>query len=208
MRNPARIAPKLLTSPVAGNSGPGLAGGIGTPAAVASAFLMGADFVVTGSINQCTVEAGTSEVVKDMLEKINIQDTAYAPAGDMFEMGAIVQVLKRGVFFPARANKLYELYKNHNSISEIDFDTQERIQKKYFKRSFEEVYSEVKKYTNSLKIEKAERDPKYKMALIFKWYFRNTFTAFWCMNNKFIIIFKFIKHLISIENIMFILIWR
>ncbi|HHF7032186.1 TPA: ACP S-malonyltransferase [Streptococcus mutans] len=152
----------------------GLAGGIGTPAAVASAFLMGADFVVTGSINQCTVEAGTSEVVKDMLEKINIQDTAYAPAGDMFEMGAIVQVLKRGVFFPARANKLYELYKNHNSISEIDFDTQERIQKKYFKRNFEEVYSEVKKYTNSLKIEKAERDPKYKMALIFKWYFRYT----------------------------------
>lgn len=28
MRNPARIAPMLVTSPVAGNSGPGLAGGI------------------------------------------------------------------------------------------------------------------------------------------------------------------------------------
>lgn len=149
----------------------GLAGGIGTPQAIASAFLMGADFVVTGSINQCTVEAGTSEVVKGMLEQINIQDTAYAPAGDMFEMGAIVQVLKRGVFFPARANKLYELYKNHNSISEIDFETQEQIQKKYFKRSFEEVYNEVKKYTNSLEIEKAEKNPKYKMALIFRWYF-------------------------------------
>src|ERR1700754_3033468 len=37
----------------------GLAGGIGTPEAAAAAFIMGADFILTGSINQCTVEAGT-----------------------------------------------------------------------------------------------------------------------------------------------------
>ena len=46
----------------------GAAGGIGTPEAAASAFLLGADFVLTGSINQCTVEAGMSDVVKDMLK--------------------------------------------------------------------------------------------------------------------------------------------
>ena len=34
--------------------------GIGTPAAVAAAFAMGAAYVVTGSINQACVEAGTS----------------------------------------------------------------------------------------------------------------------------------------------------
>lgn len=38
----------------------GAAGGIGTPEAAAGLFLMGADFILTGSINQCTVESGTS----------------------------------------------------------------------------------------------------------------------------------------------------
>ena len=37
----------------------GAAGGIGTPEAAAAAFVLGADFILTGSINQCTVEAGT-----------------------------------------------------------------------------------------------------------------------------------------------------
>ncbi|MCP4716601.1 MAG: hypothetical protein GY868_15880, partial [Deltaproteobacteria bacterium] len=87
----------------------GLAGGIGTPEAGAAAFVMGADFIITGSINQCTVEAGMSDSVKNLLQDINIQDTDYAPAGDMFEIGAKVQVLKKGVFFPARAGKLFML---------------------------------------------------------------------------------------------------
>src|SRR5262249_44676125 len=78
----------------------GAAGGIGTPEAAAAALVLGADFIVTGSINQCTVEAGHSEAVKDLLEKMHIQDTDHAPAGDMFEMGSRVQVLKKGVFFP------------------------------------------------------------------------------------------------------------
>ena len=77
----------------------GLAGGIGTPEAAAAAFIMGADFILTGSINQCTVEARISDNVKNLLQEINIQDTDYAPAGDMFEIGAKVQVLKKGVFF-------------------------------------------------------------------------------------------------------------
>ncbi len=66
----------------------GATGGIGTPEAAAAAFMLGAEFILTGSINQCTVEAGMSDVVKDILQGINVQDTAYAPAGDMFELGA------------------------------------------------------------------------------------------------------------------------
>ncbi|WP_139487916.1 ACP S-malonyltransferase [Brevibacillus dissolubilis] len=149
----------------------GLAGGIGTPDAAAAAFIMGADFIVTGSINQCTVEAGTSDAVKDLLQQINIQDTEYAPAGDMFEIGARVQVLKKGVFFPARANKLYELYRQYNSLDEIDEKTKKQLEEKYFKRSITEVYEEVRRYQPPEEIQKAEQNPKHKMALVFRWYF-------------------------------------
>ena len=152
----------------------GAGGGIGTPEAAASAFILGADFILTGSINQCTVEAGTSDAVKDMLQEMNVQDTEYAPAGDMFELGAKIQVLRKGVFFPARANKLYELWHHHPSLDSIDAATQKQIQDKFLGRSFEEVYRETKAYYEReapTEIERAERHPKVKMALIFRWYF-------------------------------------
>lgn len=152
----------------------GLAGGLGTPEAIAAAFILGADFVLTGSINQATVEANTSDVVKDLLQEAGPQDTAMAPAGDMFELGAQVQVLNRGVLFPPRANKLYELYKTYASLREIDTKTQKQLQEKYFHRSFDQVYDEVKQYLGQKRpkeLERLERDPKYKMARIFRWYF-------------------------------------
>jgi trans-AT polyketide synthase/acyltransferase/oxidoreductase domain-containing protein len=154
----------------------GAAGGIGTPQAAAAAFIMGADFITTGSINQCTVEAGTSDRVKDMLQDMNVQDTAYAPAGDMFELGARIQVLRKGVFFPGRANKLYELYTRHNSLDEIDSRTRKQIEEKYFGRSLEEVWSETKAYHSRTDpaFDKAPPSPKQKMALVFKWYFIHT----------------------------------
>jgi len=155
----------------------GAAGGIGTPQAAMAAFMLGADFIVTGSINQCTVEARTSDAVKDILQDINVKDTDYAPAGDMFEIGAKVQVVKRGLFFPARANKLYELYRQHNSLDDIDEKTRKQIEDKYFKRSFEQVWEETSAYyrrKHPAEIERAEQSPKHKMALIFRWYFVHT----------------------------------
>jgi trans-AT polyketide synthase, acyltransferase and oxidoreductase domains len=152
----------------------GAAGGIGSPQAAAAAFILGADFVLTGSINQCTVEAGTSDAVKDLLQQMNVQDTAYAPAGDMFEMGARVQVLKRGLFFPARANKLYELYQRHHSLDEIDPSIRKQIEEKFFRRSFAEVWEETAAYyqrSDPSKLAEIEASPKHKMAAIFKWYF-------------------------------------
>ena len=155
----------------------GAAGDIGTPQAAAASFIMGADFILTGSINQCTVEAATSDAVKDMLQDINVQDTDYAPAPDMFEIGAKVQVLRKGVFFPARANKLYDLYTHYNSIDEIDEKTRKQIQEKYFKRSFDQIWEETKTYWSKVEpeeLKKAERSSKHKMALIFRWYFGRT----------------------------------
>lgn len=155
----------------------GAAGGIGTPHAAAAAFIMGADFILVGSINQCTVEAGTSEAAKNVLQELNVQDTGYAPAGDMFEIGARVQVVKRGLFFPARANKLYELYQRYNSLEELDAKTRQRIQEQYFRRSFDDVWKETKAYysrTQPSKVAEIEANPKQMMAQIFKWYFVHT----------------------------------
>jgi trans-AT polyketide synthase, acyltransferase and oxidoreductase domains len=155
----------------------GAAGGIGTPEAAASAFLLGADFILTGSINQCTVEAGTSNVVKDMLQDMNVQDTAYCPAGDMFEIGAKIQVFRKGLFFPARANKLFELYRHCDSIDDLDANSKRQLREKYFHRSLEEVWAETKAYCEKNKpdeLTKAEQNPKHKMALIFRSYFVHT----------------------------------
>jgi trans-AT polyketide synthase/acyltransferase/oxidoreductase domain-containing protein len=151
----------------------GAAGGLGAPEAIAAAFLMGADFVLTGSINQCTVEAGTSDRAKDLLAAAEIQDTDMTPASDMFEIGAKVQVLKKGVLFPGRANRLYELYQRYGSLDEIDVKTLETIQKKYFKRSIDDVWAETRRYYEAAapqELEKAERNPKHKMAMVFRWY--------------------------------------
>ena len=156
----------------------GLAGGIGTPEAAAAAFMMGADFILTGSINQCTVDAGTSDDVKTLLQDINVQDTDYAPAGDMFETGAKVQVLKKSVFFPTRANKLFSLYNHYASLDDIPEKTRKQLQTTYFKKTFEAVWEESRTYLEGQgmrhEIVKAEANPKHKMALVFRWYFGYT----------------------------------
>ncbi|MFC4761740.1 ACP S-malonyltransferase [Dyella koreensis] len=153
----------------------GLAGGIGGPEAAAAAFLLGADFIATGSINQCTVESGMSADGKALLQAMDIQDTEYAPAGDMFEIGAQVQVLKKSVFFPARANKLLSLYRHHESLDDIPERTRRQLETTFFRKTFDEIWAETRAYFHSAglphEIAKAEANAKHKMALVFRWYF-------------------------------------
>jgi trans-AT polyketide synthase/acyltransferase/oxidoreductase domain-containing protein len=158
----------------------GAAGGLGTPTAVAAAFVLGADFVLTGSINQCSPEAGTSSAVKEILAGLDVQDTTYAPSGDLFELGARVQVVRKGTLFPGRANKLEQIYNQYESLDQIDKRTRAVLEESYFKRPFEEVWRETREYLARDKadqIEQAERNPKRKMALLFKWYFARTARA-------------------------------
>lgn len=155
----------------------GAAGGIGTPESAAAAFMLGADYIVTGSINQCTPEAGTSDLVKSMLQAADVQDTEYVPAGDMFELGATVQVLKAGVFFPSRANKLLALYHQYSGIEALDDKILQQLEKNYFGRSIASVWEETRAFyqqSDLHTLRKAEQSPKQKMALIFRWYFIHT----------------------------------
>jgi trans-AT polyketide synthase/acyltransferase/oxidoreductase domain-containing protein len=148
----------------------GYGGSIGTPQAAASAFFLGADFILTGSINQCTVEAGTSAEVKQMLAGISVQDTEYVPAHSLFEMGGKAQVLKKGLLFPTRANKLYEIYRQYQGLDELDAKTKRKIEDKYFGCTLEEAFRECERTLTARHIEKAADNPQYRMLLLFKWY--------------------------------------
>src|SRR5690606_39813573 len=110
------------------------------------AFMLDADFVLTGSMNQCTAEARTSAAVKDLHQEMAVQDTDCAPAADMFETGAKVQVLRKGLLFPSRANRLYELYVRYGSLDEIGEKERERIEQQYFRKSFSEVWRERREH--------------------------------------------------------------
>ncbi|MDB9324481.1 PfaD family polyunsaturated fatty acid/polyketide biosynthesis protein [Nodularia spumigena CS-591/04] len=151
----------------------GVAGGIATPQSALAAFMMGAAYVVTGSINQSCIEAGTSQYTKQLLAQAEMADVMMAPAADMFEMGVKLQVLKRGTLFPLRAQKLFDLYKNYDSIEDIPFAEREKLEKQVFKTNLDVIWQETVNYLsqrNPDKLHKAANNPKLKMALIFRWY--------------------------------------
>ena len=152
----------------------GAAGGIGTPDAIAASFMLGADFVMTGSINQCTPEADISDTAKDMLAKSDLADFDIAPAGDMFEIGAKVQVLKRGSLFAGRANRLYALYQSHASLQDIAPEVIKEIEERYLGRSLDAVWDETARFYSRAapgQLAEAEANPRKKMAMVFRWYF-------------------------------------
>ncbi|MGH7998452.1 MAG: PfaD family polyunsaturated fatty acid/polyketide biosynthesis protein [Brasilonema sp.] len=151
----------------------GVAGGIGTPQSAIAGFMMGAAYIVTGSVNQSCVEAGTSEYTKQLLAQAEMADMMMAPAADMFEMGVKLQVLKRGTMFPLRAQKLYEIYRNYNSIEDIPIEEREKLEKQIFRKSLAQIWEEAATYLskkNPEKLGKAINNPKMKMAAIFRWY--------------------------------------
>ncbi len=151
----------------------GAAGGIATPASVASAFSMGAAYVVTGSVNQCTVEAGTSDAVRALLAQAGPADVAMAPAADMFELGVKVQVLTRGTMFAVRAQRLYELYRAHESVASLPTDVRDELEKKYFKSTLDEAWQGCVRFfreRDPAQLERAAREPKHQLALLFRSY--------------------------------------
>jgi PfaD family protein len=151
----------------------GAAGGIATPAAVAAAFQMGAAYVLTGSINQACRESGSSDAVREMLAAAEQADVTMAPAADMFEMGVKVQVLKRGTMFAMRAQKLYELYRAHPGLEATPAAERLQLEKNLLRASIEEIWAQTQAFWRArdpAQLERAERDAKHKMALLFRWY--------------------------------------
>jgi len=151
----------------------GAAGGISTPESALATFMMGAAYIVTGSVNQACVEAGTSESVRQLLAKVASTDVIMAPASDMFEMGVELQVLKRGTLFGPRAKKLHDYYTRYNSIDEIPAADRKTLEEKVFRAPLETIWQyciDFFQERDPEQIERAADNPKRKMALIFRWY--------------------------------------
>jgi len=108
-----------------------------------------------------------------MLAETRQADVTMAPSGDMFEMGVKVQVIKRGTMFSMRAAKLYELYRAHSSIEELPVEERQKLEKIVFRKNLDQVWEETRSFftqRDPRQLAKAESDPKYKMALVFRWY--------------------------------------
>ncbi|WP_054813861.1 PfaD family polyunsaturated fatty acid/polyketide biosynthesis protein [Nocardia arizonensis] len=151
----------------------GAAGGIGTPAAAAAAFAMGAAYVVTGSVNQATREADQSETTKKLLATADFADCTMAPSSDMFELGVQVQVLRRGTMFAARAHRLYDTYREYAGLHALPDALREDLEATVFRRPMDDVWQDCVAFfteRDPSQLVGAAEDPKRKMALIFRWY--------------------------------------
>lgn len=163
----------------------GAGGGISTPSSVLGAFMMGAAYVMTGSINQSCLEAATSTYVKSALSRADMSDVVMAPSADMFEMGVKTQVLKKSTMFPMRAQKLFELYRKYNSFAEIPAMEMSNLEKQIFRKTIDEAWSDTVHYFSNEApdaLRASARDPKKRMALLFKLYLKQS--LIWAFQNE------------------------
>ncbi len=163
----------------------GAAGGLGTPQGVASALAAGAAYVLTGSVNQTCLEAGISAEAKEMLAAADIADVMMAPASDMFELGAKVQVLRKGTMFGPRANQLYQIYRQYRSFDEIPSREAEKLERTVLGATIADIWAETRRYwleRDPDELSRAEADPKHRMALVFRWYLGRS--SWWAIRGE------------------------
>ena len=155
----------------------GAAGSLGSPDAVAAAFALGASYVLLGSVHQSCVESGLCAAGKKLLAAADMADIMMTPSADMFELGVKVQVLKKGTLMGVRGNKLYSLYSRYNAIEDIPDKIREDVEKTIFKMPLSAVWEETRAFFARVEpdqLQRAEQNPKHKMALIFRWYLGNS----------------------------------
>jgi PfaD family protein len=126
-----------------------------------------------GSVNQSAKESGVAPEVRRMLAQAGLADVMMAPAGDMFELGVKVQVLKKGTMFGPRALRLYEVYGAHDGLEVLPAAVKAKLEQEIFQKPLEAVWDDTRAYfatRDPHQIARAERDPKHRMALVFRWY--------------------------------------
>jgi trans-AT polyketide synthase/acyltransferase/oxidoreductase domain-containing protein len=82
-------------------------------------------------------------------------------------------VLKRGTMFAMRARKLYDLYRAYAQLEDLPAVQRQVLERDYFRAPLDEIWEQTRAFfvgRDPRQIERAERDPKHKMALVFRWY--------------------------------------
>ena len=108
-----------------------------------------------------------------MLAEASMTDIAMAPAADMFEMGVEVQVLKRGTMFAQRGKELYKIFRTYPSFEAMPAPEFQAMEQRLLGRPVAEIWADTKAFfekRDPREVEKAESDPKHRMALVFRWY--------------------------------------
>lgn len=119
------------------------AGGIGTPEEIASAVLLGADFLITGAINACSPQARTSEAVKDLLATVTMADTVLGPSAELFRLGGREHMVRKATLFPARAAHLHDLRLVGASPAALPAATRHKLESEYFGQPLDQVVAVV-----------------------------------------------------------------
>jgi len=149
----------------------GAGGALGTPEAIASAFLLGADFVQTSAVNLSCSEAALPAETRLRLASLAPGETTSAPAAHGFALGARATVVKKGSLFAPRAQKLYEIFRFYDSLEDIPPALRTKLKTKFFKCPLAEVWESLRQ---RLPEEFKSPDPKQKMALVFIEYLHQT----------------------------------
>jgi trans-AT polyketide synthase, acyltransferase and oxidoreductase domains len=141
------------------------------PARSPQAFALGASYVLTGSINQACVESGLSENGRAMLSQADLADVMMAPAADMFEMGVKVQVLQARHHVRVAGQEAA-------TTSTATYDSLEALpaeRTRAARARHPHALSSRRGPTPGLllardpqQVERAERDAKHRMALVFR----------------------------------------
>lgn len=129
--------------PPARSVGLGVAGDVGTPEAVATLFDLGADFVVTTDLNICTREAAAPDIVKDLLQRLEIDDLAWAPVDGGFHADAWRSVVGRGLFFARRAQRLHEILSRYHAWDSVPAALRAELDQRWLPKPFDELWRDL-----------------------------------------------------------------
>ncbi|MFI1758663.1 ACP S-malonyltransferase [Streptomyces sp. NPDC020571] len=97
----------------------GLCGVVGTPEQAATAFALGAAFLVSTSLTACAPQARLADPLKDTLARAGDDDVTWAPTERHASLGVLARVVRRGTLFPARAGLLYRLLREHRYFADV-----------------------------------------------------------------------------------------